>query len=196
MITLAFQNAAPEVSIHDGKVVTTSMAVAEYFHKRHDDVIKKIRAVMTDCEPEYHARNFAEMVREVVVGDGAIRKSPYFELTRDAFVLLVMGFTGKRALQWKIRYIEAFNAMEAELLQRSSSPTQTEINAVSDDYANRTEMIYYQNFKPVLGRILNPGEVVMSHDEIGAWLEKKGLILFTREELRELTYEQWLMICR
>lgn len=112
---MAISANTPKVTIHDGKAVTTSMAVAEYFHKRHDDVMKKIRSVITDCEPDYHARNFAEMFQEVEVANGAIRKSPMFELTRDAFVLIVMGFTGKKALQWKIDYINAFNRMEAEL---------------------------------------------------------------------------------
>lgn len=115
MNALSIQNTTPEVTIHEGKAVTTSMAVAEYFHKRHDDVMKKIRSVIADCEPDYHARNFAEMFQEVEVANGAVRKSPYFELTRDAFVLIVMGFTGKKALQWKIDYINAFNRMETAI---------------------------------------------------------------------------------
>ncbi|HEY3986022.1 Rha family transcriptional regulator [Cedecea sp.] len=109
----------PEIIIHNSRAVTTSIAVANYFQKRHDNVIDKIRAVMADCDPAYHLLNFKEVVREVPGGDGAMRKMPMFELTRDAFVLIVMGFTGKKALQWKIDYINAFNKMEAELHQRA-----------------------------------------------------------------------------
>jgi hypothetical protein len=58
---------------------------------------------------------------------GGVRKSPAYELSRDGFTLLAMGFTGKKALRWKIRYIEAFNAMEEQLAKRpapSVSPSQ------------------------------------------------------------------------
>lgn len=105
----------PTVFIHDGKAVTTSIAIAEYFHKTHDNVLKKIRSVIAECDSEYHLVNFNEVVRDVSGGDGAVRKMPMYELTRDAFVLIAMGFTGKKALQWKINYINAFNRMEAEL---------------------------------------------------------------------------------
>ncbi|WP_432442364.1 Rha family transcriptional regulator, partial [Campylobacter coli] len=43
---------------------------------------------------------------------GRERKYPYYNLTRDGFSLLAMGFTGKEALQWKILFIDAFNEME------------------------------------------------------------------------------------
>lgn len=105
----------PEVVIHNGKVVTTSVAIANYFQKTHDNVLKKIRSVITDCDENYHLVNFNEVVRDVIGGDGAVRKMPMFELTRDGFVLIAMGFTGKKALQWKVNYINAFNRMEAEL---------------------------------------------------------------------------------
>ncbi|HGJ5882797.1 Rha family transcriptional regulator [Arsenophonus sp.] len=105
----------PEVVIHNGKVVTTSVAIANYFQKTHDNVLKKIRSVITDCDKNYHLVNFNEVVRDVIGGDGAVRKMPMFELTRDGFVLIAMGFTGKKALQWKVNYINAFNRMESEL---------------------------------------------------------------------------------
>ncbi|NBJ37213.1 Rha family transcriptional regulator [Serratia fonticola] len=46
---------------------------------------------------------------------------PYYELTRDAFVLIVMGFTGKKAIQWKIAYISAFNKMQADLQKQHTT---------------------------------------------------------------------------
>lgn len=71
----------------------------------------------------------------------------------------------------------------------------TEIHTFCDDYANRTEMIYYQDFKPIFCRILKSDDIVMSHEAIMNWLESKGLLFFTREELRDMTHEQWLKIC-
>lgn len=116
MTALAIPSTIPEITIHDGKAITTSVAVAEYFHKTHDNVLKKIRSVMEECDPSYRLVNFNETSyqRENPNGGSGI-STAMFELTRDAFVLIVMGFTGKKALQWKIDYITAFNRMEAQL---------------------------------------------------------------------------------
>lgn len=103
----------PEITIHNNRAVTTSFAVASYFQKRHDDVLRKIRSVSDDCDPAWRLRNFTVCHENNELQNG--KPQPYFELTRDAFALIVMGFTGKKALQWKIDYINAFNAMEAEL---------------------------------------------------------------------------------
>lgn len=98
-----------ELSVIDGQVTTTSLHVAEHFGKRHDDVIKRIRAL--ECTAEFSARNFADA--EYIDSQGKSR--PYYRMTRDGFTFLCMGFTGKRAAQWKEAYINAFNQMEARL---------------------------------------------------------------------------------
>ncbi|EIK8018341.1 Rha family transcriptional regulator [Salmonella enterica] len=98
--------AQPEISVINGQAVTSSLAVADYFTKRHDDVLKKIRAL--DCSPEFTARNFA--VSDYTDASG--RKLPCYNITRDGFAFLAMGFTGKRAAQFKEAYINAFNQME------------------------------------------------------------------------------------
>lgn len=105
---------APVVTLSHGHAVTTSKAVADYFGKRHDDVLKAIRALLPDL-PAEHARNFAEMLIEIEIGNNATRKSPAYEITRDGFTLLAMGFTGKKALHFKLAYIDAFNRMEEAL---------------------------------------------------------------------------------
>ena len=71
--------------------------------------------------PDFTERNFA--LSEYADTSG--RKLPCYDLTRDGFSLLVMGFTGEKALQWKIRYIQAFNAMEQAL--QSGRPTSRQI---------------------------------------------------------------------
>ncbi|EAA2042141.1 hypothetical protein DSF28_19015 [Salmonella enterica subsp. enterica serovar Enteritidis] len=177
----------PHVAIRENRVVTDSISVAEFFEKRHDDVVRKIRSVMLDCEPEYRLRNFTETVyqRDNPSGGKSI-STPMIELTRDAFVLIAMGFTGKKALQWKIRYIEAFNEMETELLHRSASTCPP----FSADHANRTELIYYHDFKPIFCRVLRPDEIVATHESLKEWMEMRGLIFFTLEEVKNLTVGQ------
>lgn len=105
--------ARPAVKLVCGHAITTSTAIAKFFGRRHDDVLKRIRQTIADCPPEYHLRNFAEVIREVDSGKGAKVSYTEYRLTRDGFTLLAMGFTGKAALEWKIKYIEAFNHLEA-----------------------------------------------------------------------------------
>lgn len=102
------------VEPRNGVPMTTSLLVADAFDKRHDDILKAIRNL--ECSSAFHLRNFAEMFYEKEIGNGAVRRFKAFEMTRDGFSFLVMGFTGKHAAQWKERFLEAFNRMEQALL--------------------------------------------------------------------------------
>lgn len=108
----------PHVAVINGVAKTTSLQVAEFFGKRHDDILKKIRIIKQDCSEELHARNFADMHQTVATHNGGTRKVPVVQMTKDGFTLLVMGFTGKEAMQFKIAYITRFNEMEAALLAK------------------------------------------------------------------------------
>ncbi|WP_294930000.1 Rha family transcriptional regulator [uncultured Paracoccus sp.] len=90
---------------------TTSRVVAEKFGKRHDNVLRDISGIKADVPKEFWLLNFEE--RDYLDSRG--KHQPQIELTRDGFVLLTMGFTGAAAMEWKVRFIEAFNMMEAEL---------------------------------------------------------------------------------
>lgn len=101
------------ISLQQGQPVTTSLKVAELFGKRHDDVLKKIRNL--ECSSDFHLRNFAEMSQEVEIGNGAKRSSRFYEMTKDGFIFVVMGFTGTKAAATKEAYINAFNWMAEQL---------------------------------------------------------------------------------
>lgn len=101
----------PHVEVINGVTRTTSIKVAEHFGKRHDTVLRAIRNL--ECSDGFAQRNFAECQRINTLANG--KPEPYYEITRDGFVFLAMGFTGKEAAKWKEAYIEAFNAMEREL---------------------------------------------------------------------------------
>lgn len=107
---IAIKNA---VTVQNGKPTTNSLDVAELFGKRHDHVRRDIQSLITDA-PEC-APNFGETWREVAMPNGGARRSKTFTMTKDGFVLLAMGFTGKEALRFKLAYIARFNEMEAEL---------------------------------------------------------------------------------
>ena len=88
--------------MHDGKAVTTSLAVAEYFGKKHLHVLEKIRALIAELPADWYESNFRLIQTDTDLGLGRTRQDPAYELTRDAFMLLVMGFTGKTALAFKL----------------------------------------------------------------------------------------------
>lgn len=107
---------SPAITIVDGKPTTLSTDVARHFGKQHYNVLRDIDNLRAQLDAD-HALNFEEMVIEVEIGSGATRKDRAYRITRDGFTLLAMGFTGKKALAFKLAYIDAFNRMEAELSQ-------------------------------------------------------------------------------
>lgn len=105
----------PHLAVVNGHATTTSNQIAEHFGKRHDHVLRAIKNL--GCSPDFRLRNFGEASIEMEQPNGGTAKYPAYTITRDGFVFLAMGFTGKEAAQWKEAYIEAFNAMEATLQQ-------------------------------------------------------------------------------
>jgi len=100
------------VTIQREEAQTTSLIVAEVFGKRHDHVIRDIRKLMGELPPE----------RLPIFGESTYlneqqRLQVMFTMNRDGFSLLAMGFTGKKALEFKLQYIDAFNQMERRLSQ-------------------------------------------------------------------------------
>jgi Rha family phage regulatory protein len=105
------------VKIVNGKAVTTSRKVADVFEKKHCDVLRTIREL--EIPEDYRERNFALSVYEQPNPSGGNPiKHPEYLITRDGFTILAMGFTGKKAMQFKIAYINAFNTMEEQLQTR------------------------------------------------------------------------------
>ena len=91
----------------DGELVVTSRQVAEDFRKEHNDTKKRIRELIRDMGEISHNYFILSEYK-----DSLNRTQEEYLLTRDGFSLLAMGFTGARALEWKLKYIEAFNKME------------------------------------------------------------------------------------
>ena len=120
---------SPSVSIVSGSPVVSSLSVAEHFEKQHKNVLRQIDALKADLGADFNGLNFAP----VAYLDAKGESRPSYNLSRDGFTLLAMGFTGKKALAWKVRYIEAFNAMEAQLRGRTEPCTQEPITTAQRD---------------------------------------------------------------
>lgn len=140
----------PEIAIVDGQAVTSSLAVANFFSKRHDDVLKKIRTL--ECSASFTARNFSVSDYTDCTG----RKLPCYQITRDGFAFLAMGFTGKRASQLKEAYINAFNQMEKQL-SKPSVPSDVAHNAsVLCSYISSIHQVWLQQLYPMLEKAESP----------------------------------------
>ena len=105
----------PIVIVNKGRVITDSRNVANYFEKRHADVLRAIRGVQ--CSDAFRESNFALREENQPHNTGA-SKSTYVLMTKDGFSFLVLGFTGRAAGAFREAYIAKFNAMEAELYRR------------------------------------------------------------------------------
>lgn len=101
----------PHIFVRGGGFFTSSLDIAKHFDRTHKDVLRAIDKVMEECGPEFGERNFA-LSSYVTEQNKQLR---CYDMTRDGFTLVGMGFTNAAATRWKIAYIEAFNAMEAEV---------------------------------------------------------------------------------
>ena len=103
-----------ELNVIKNQLVTESRKVAEIFEKEHRHVLDSVRQILA-------AENSAARFFHETTYENRGKQYPCYLMNRDGFSLLVMGFTGAKALEWKIKYIAAFNAMEKELQAQGPS---------------------------------------------------------------------------
>ncbi|WP_432739068.1 Rha family transcriptional regulator [Ligilactobacillus agilis] len=171
------------VIMHDQQVVTTSLKVAEIFEKEHRDVMKSIRNLT--------AQNFA--VRKMFGEDSYLnsrnQKQPMYYMNRDGFTLLAMGFTGSKVMEFKLKYIEAFNRMEQALKEQQATPfklPQTYSEALYElaEKAKQIEALEprakkydrYLSSKGLITTTEVAKEYGMSGRELNEFLHEKGVI--------------------
>ncbi len=125
MSQLIAQNAFRVV---EGRPVTSSRIVAEYFSKKHSDVVRAIQTILAQ-KPELEAsRNFAQWSEEVEIGSGAKRTVICYWMDRKGFSILAMGFTGAKALDFKCAFYDEFERMEKQLHPAIECPVAAEIS--------------------------------------------------------------------
>ncbi len=112
----AVQVIYPVVELVDEHPMTTSLNIAEVFGKSHKNVMQSVQKL--DIPEEFNRLNF----QPIEYTDTKGRKQSMYKISRDGFMLLVMGYTGKQAMRFKIAYIEAFNRMERALSTPKSEP--------------------------------------------------------------------------
>ncbi|MBW4237753.1 Rha family transcriptional regulator [Enterobacter roggenkampii] len=175
---LAISTESPKVFFSNSRLVTTSQAIADYFDKQHKHVLEKIRSL--DCSPEFATANFSTVVIKVQAGFME-KDAEGYEVTKDGFMFLVMGFTGKKAARLKEAYIAKFNAMEAELHKRVPTASR---------HGNYAVITYFENGLPVACHPLMPGEVVMNPDSCLEHVIRSGYVVMPCDEAEKFTLGQ------
>jgi Rha family phage regulatory protein len=101
-----------------GVLMTDSMRLAEGFGQMHKNTLRKIESTIVDTDPRFTAENF-EPVEFIEKTDGGLEvRTKYYQMTRDGFMLIALAFTGKKGCAFRVKVIDAFNKMEAELQKR------------------------------------------------------------------------------
>lgn len=113
------------VENYNGTVMTTSLKIAEVFGKNHRDILRKIK----EKQHLFNERNFAL----VSYTDNKEELRPMYLLDRDFASYLVMGFTGSKADEWKLKYINAFNKMEEKLKEFITEEEKLKLQLFSKD---------------------------------------------------------------
>lgn len=129
----------------NGQVLTNSLLVAEKFCKEPNDVVRSIDNLLQNADNECDAKvrdMFVEYTEDVPQPNGGVKSARRFIMNRDGFTLLAMGFTGKKALKFKLEYIAAFNSMENALKRHLSSAQMFAMQAnINLEYEKRIENI-------------------------------------------------------
>ena len=129
------------VYLKNDEPVCSSLQVAEKFGKRHDKLIAEIRRMYGELIGKRSPQNGGAKFFFESTYENRGKHYPMFLMTRDGFSLLVMGFTGKNALEWKLQYIRAFNQMEKLIQEKSTAAYQLSDQAEKATRKTETDII-------------------------------------------------------
>lgn len=174
------------VEIKNNQVVVSSRDVAENFGKQHKNVLRAIDDLVAQNSATQNM--FNEQVREYHGQDFR-----YYYMNRDGFSLLVMGFTGAEAIEWKLKYIEAFNSMEKKLknplaLPNFSNPAEA-ARAWADEFEKRKQaeqLIEAQKPKVIFAEAVSASKTSILVGELAKILRGNGISIGQRR------FFQWL----
>lgn len=104
------------VYLRNNEAVCDSLQVAEKFRKRHSNVIRAIENLIENDSTQ----NCAQCFNRTTYKDDTGKSNKMYRMNRDGFSILAMGFTGKKAMEWKWAYINAFNQMESFIKEKAT----------------------------------------------------------------------------
>jgi len=154
------------VQLVNGTPMTSSVEIAAHFDRQHKDVMRVINKLLARTTDEGRRRNFAPSSYLNAQG----KRQPMYLLNRDAFFFVVGGFTGEAADEWKWRFIDAFNNLEAELAA-----------------TNARYLAALDQIRPSLRPVVRDFEDGLARSDTAMWLGKSvGSVSYHRRQARRL----------
>lgn len=179
------------LSTKSGEPVASSRQVAENFGKEHKDILESIRQILA-AENSATKSMFYETTFE-----NRGKQYPMYLMNRDGFTLLAMGFTGKAALEWKLKYIAAFNEMEKKLAEQPqltrSQLLATALIAAHEELEEKDKQIETMKPKALfadavsaskksilvgeLAKLLSQNGINIGQNRLFDWMRKNGYLI-------------------
>ena len=179
------------LSMQSGEPVVSSRQIAENFEKNHNHVLRDIDSLKKDVS------NFGQMFFETTAPDSYGREQRAYLMNRDGFTLLAMGFNGKAALEWKLKYIAAFNEMEKKLTEQPqltrSQLLATALIAAHEELEEKDKQIETMKPKALfadavsassqsilvgkMAKLLSQNGIQMGQNRLFAWLRENGYLI-------------------
>ena len=179
------------LSTKSGEPVASSRQVAENFGKEHKDTLESIRQILA-AENSAAKSMFYETTFE-----NRGKQYPMYLMNRDGFTLLAMGFTGKAALEWKLKYIAAFNEMEKKLTEQPqltrSQLLATALIAAHEELEEKDKQIETMKPKALfadavsassqsilvgeMAKLLSQNGIQMGQNRLFQWMRENGYLI-------------------
>lgn len=186
------------LSMQNGEPVVSSRQIAESFEKRHDHVMRDIEDIMKGLPKNGDTPMF---YKTEYVHEQNGQSYPMYLMNRDGFTLLAMGFNGKAALEWKLKYIAAFNEMEKKLAEKPqltrSQLLATALIAAHEELEEKDKRIAELTPKGVfadavsassqsilvgeMAKLLSQNGIQMGQNRLFSWMRENGYLIKDRK---------------
>lgn len=186
------------LSMQNGEPVVSSRQIADSFEKRHDHVMRDIEDIMRGLPKNGDTPMF---YKTEYVHEQNGQSYPMYLMNRDGFTLLAMGFTGKAALEWKLKYIAAFNEMEKKLAEKPqltrSQLLATALIAAHEELEEKDKQIAELTPKGVfadavsassqsilvgeMAKLLSQNGIQMGQNRLFQWMRENGYLIKDRK---------------
>lgn len=186
------------LSMQNGEPVVSSRQIAESFEKRHDHVMRDIEDIMRGVPKNGDTPMF---YKTEYVHEQNGQSYPMYMMNRDGFTLLAMGFNGKAALEWKLKYIAAFNEMEKKLAEKPqltrSQLLATALIAAHEELEEKDKRIAELTPKGVfadavsassqsilvgeMAKLLSQNGIQMGQNRLFSWMRENGYLIKDRK---------------
>lgn len=182
------------LSMQNGEPVVSSRQIAESFEKRHDHVMRDIEDIMRGLPKNGDTPMF---YKTEYIHEQNGQNYPMYLMNRDGFTLLAMGFTGKAALEWKLKYIAAFNEMEKKLTEQPqltrSQLLATALIAAHEELEQKDKQIETMKPKALfadavsassqsilvgeMAKLLSQNGIQMGQNRLFSWMRENGYLI-------------------